>query len=121
MIKIVIVEDRLERGIELAKQFAEWSEEYPEYEVEVAAICYYCADFEVAETKIENVTEIDVPIVHITLLNFIKVMDGYLQSEDNPVFLIMDYMLDGDASDGTPERRVNIRYARKKKRYETNR
>ncbi len=119
MNNIVIVEDRLGRGISLAEQFVEFSTEHPEYQIEVSDICYFCSDTQRAEEEIEKKRECGFNIRHVTLGNFIKIMDEYLYCTESRTFLIMDFILEEDGSDGIPMRRVNIRYARNKNRLAT--
>lgn len=47
-------------------------------------------------------------------------MDEYLYCTKSRTFLIMDFILEDDASDGIPTKRVNIRYARNKGRLAKN-
>lgn len=120
MNKIVIVEDRLNRGISLAEQFVAFSNEHPEFEIDVSDICYFCPNQKKAETEIQGVDNNDFNIKRVALENFRETMDVYLNDSDNPTLLIMDYLLEGDGSDGTPIKRVNIRYARNSNRLDTN-
>lgn len=119
---IVIVEDRLGRAISLAEQFSELSEEHPEFNIQVSDICYFCADSKTAKENIETAKKqgCKLNIRHVTLLNFNDIMDEYMESKDKHAYLIMDYMLKDDGSEGVPMQRVNIRYARNKQRYTTN-
>lgn len=120
MNNIVIVEDKLRRGISLAEQFAALSKEHPEYEIEVSDICYFCPKAEKAEKMIQNVGECQFNIKPINLLNFSETLDQYMNSPDSRALIIMDYVLEDDGSAGIPIRRVNIRYARNGERYNTN-
>lgn len=120
MNKIVIVEDDLGKGKSLAEQFAAFSQEHPECEIEVADICFFCSDSGIAEKKMQEYADCGFHIRHITLYNFRETMDEYLYSEENRFFLIIDFLLDDDGSDGVPASRVNIRYARNKNRCDTN-
>ena len=119
MINIVIVEDRLGRGISLAEQFKEFSIEHPEYQIEVSDVCYFCSNAQKAEKEIDEQKECGFNIRHVTLGNFNKIMDEYLYYSESRTFLIMDFVLEDDGSDGIPMRRVNIRYARNKDRLST--
>ncbi len=121
MNNIVIVEDKIKRAISLADQFVELSKASPELQLEVTDICYFCPKEEIAEIEVQSQAECGFNIRRVTLENFRQIMDEYLDSKRNRTFLIMDFMLDGDGSDGTPMRRVNIRYARNRNRYTTNR
>lgn len=121
MNKIVIVEDMLGRGISLAKQFVEFSQEHPELEIEVSDICFFCTDPGNAEKVMQKYDDCGFDIKHITLYDFREKMDEYLYSEEERFFLIIDFLLDDDGSDGAPASRVNIRYARNNNRCATNR
>ena len=119
MKNIVIVEDKLGRGVSLAQQFAEYAKNYPELNIQVAGICYFCPDREKANRDID-LTKSEFDITNVTLLNFTETMDRYLDcANGDQTFIIMDYMLDGDGSEGIPTRRVNIRYARYQERYKS--
>lgn len=122
MNSIVIVEDRLGRAISLAEQFSDFSRQHPEYQIQVLDICYFCANSDMAEEDIEMAKKkgCHLNIRHVGLLNFSEIMDEYIESKDKHAYLIMDYMLKGDGSEGIPMQRVNIRYARNKQRYNTN-
>ncbi len=121
MNNIVIVEDKLGRAISLAKQFKELALEHPEYELSVSGICYFCPNQQKAEEVIQDETQCEWEIKVVNLINFDKTLDDYLYAEGERTFLIMDFMLDGDGSEGTPTKRVNIRYARRNGRCDTNR
>lgn len=120
MNNIVIVEDRLGRGISLAVQFEEYSKNHPELEIRVLAICYFCANTKKAEEDIREKKDCGFDIRHVNLLNFSEIMDEYMNSKEKQTLLIMDYVLEGDGSDGMPVKRVNIRYARNNERFTTN-
>lgn len=120
MNNIVIVEDRLGRGISLAGQFKEFSVKHPEYQIEVSTVCYFCKDEQKAKRDIEKQMECGFNIRHVTLGNFIESMDEYLYCPESRTFLIMDYILEGDGSEGAPMRRVNIRYSKNKGQLATN-
>lgn len=120
MNNIVVVEDRLERGISLAEQFKEFAQKHQELELEVSDVCYFCADSDKAKKDMDGVDKRGFNIKHVTLLNFNKTLDEYIKSKDKKGFVVMDYILEDDGSEGTPIRRVNIRYARNKERYKTN-
>lgn len=118
---IVIVEDRLGRGISFAEQLKEFSAKHPEYQIEVSDVCYFCSNTQRAEEEMEKKKECGFNIRHVALSNFNKIMDEYLYDTESRTFLIMDFILEGDGSDGIPMQRVNIRYARNKNRLATNR
>lgn len=120
MNKIVIVEDKLRKAVTLAEQFVEFSNEHPELGIDTPDICFFCPDPDTAQEDITQCDNYGFEIKHLTLLNFSEILDRYLYSDENKVFLIIDYLLDDDGSEGEPIRRVNIRYARNKERYKTN-
>lgn len=120
MNKIVIVEDKIGRAVSLAEQFVEFSNEHPELEIDTPDICYFCPDSEIAQKNIRQWDDCGFKINHLTLLNFSETLDQYLYSEENKAFLIIDYLLEKDGSDGSPIKRVNIRYARNNERSKTN-
>lgn len=120
MNKIVIVEDKLGRGISLAEQFVALSQNFPELKIEVRDICYFCPNLKKAQKDVKKQSKCKFNIKPVTLLDFERIMDEYISSKKGHTFLIMDYMLDDDGSEGIPTRRVNIRYARNKKRCDTN-
>lgn len=120
MNNIVIVEDKLGRGISLAEQFAEFSQNNPNLKIEVRDICYFCPNTQKAQEDIRKRSESKFNIKPVTLLDFGRTMDEYISSQEERTFLIMDYMLDDDGSEGIPTRRVNIRYARNKNLCDTN-
>lgn len=121
MNKIIIVEDRLGRAISLANQFHAYADKNPELELEVAGICYFCPDMDKACHDIDQKGDTRFEMKPVNLLNFKETMDIYLNTVGDRFFLIMDYMLENDGSEGIPMHRVNIRYARGQERYKTDR
>ena len=113
MNNIIIVEDRLGRGISLAEQFMELSESHPEWEIDVLAICYFQASKKKSDEEIEACGQQQFTIRRISLWDFDDVMDEYTDPEGANAIAVIDFMLDGDGSGGFPMRRVNIRYARR--------
>lgn len=109
MNNIVIVEDRLGRGVSLAGQFMELAGKYPELGINVLAVCYFGMEKGKAENEIKMCGRQPFEVRRISLWNFAEVMDRYL---DSGAHIVMDYMLEGDCSGGIPGKRVNIRYAR---------
>ncbi len=112
MNNIVIVEDNLAKGITLAEQFEELSSEREELELHVLAICYFNPDSELAQRKIEECERHNFAIEPVSLWNMDKVLDSYMDTEGKQAIVIMDYMLDGDGSEGIPMHRASVRYAR---------
>lgn len=115
---IVIVEDKLKKGTSLAEQFKELKEDRPELEFKVKAVCYFKPNEKAAREEIRKIRtgkEMDFDILPVSLWNFDEIMDNYVNSNDGNTVIIMDFQLDGDGSGEIPMRRVNIRYARKKK------
>lgn len=113
MNNIVIVEDKLKRGISLAEQFNELSQTHLELEISVAAVCYFQPNEAIANSEIAECGEHDFEVIPISLWNFNKVLDEYMDSQNKHAIVIMDFLLDNDGSDGTPIKRVNIKYARR--------
>lgn len=116
MNNIVIVEDRLAKGISLAAQFTELAQHCPELKMRVLAVCYFKSNREAAQREIEKSEKQNFEVVPVSLWNFNETIDDYINSSGKHATIIMDYLLDGDGSEGVPMRRVNIRYARKPER-----
>lgn len=119
MTNIVIVEDKLKNGLDLARQFEELAEVHQELDVHVNAICFFYEDSqEKAKTEIENIAGDDpgYEIRLVSLYDFDDVMDEYMIGQEEPTIAIMDFMLES-ATDrgarGIPARRVNVRYTRR--------
>ncbi len=110
MNKIVILEDDLGIAISLANQFVEFKKKYPKYEISEPDICYFCSDTMKANQRINSLKKQDFNIKHVSLLNFNKTFDDYINSKEEHVIIIIDYILEDDGSDGIPMERVNIRY-----------
>ncbi len=113
MNNIVIVEDKLKRGISLAEQFDELSLTHPELGIHVVAVCYFQPVEMIANEEIRRCREYDFAVVPISLWNFDKVLNKYMASQNEHAIVIMDFLLDNDGSDGVSIRRVNIKYARR--------
>ena len=113
MSDIVIVEDKLKRGISLAEQFEELDKKHPEWNLKVRAVCYFHTNEEMARREIENYGKHSFEMRPVSLWNFDEVMDEYLDMEEGHTIAIIDFFLDGDGSRGIPMHRVNIRYARR--------
>lgn len=113
MNNIVIVEDRLKRGISLAEQFGELAGQHPEWGIQILAVCYFNENKKTAMEDIEACGEYPFTIKHVSLWDFDEVMDEYINLENEQTVFIIDFFLDGDGSDGIPIRRVNIRYAKR--------
>lgn len=108
---IVIVEDKLKKGISLAQQFKELEKNRPDLEFKVTTVCYFKPNVEAAKEEIEKCGKQEFEVLPVSLWNFDETMDRYRNSAHSVV--IMDFQLDGDGSGEVPTRRVNIRYARR--------
>lgn len=117
MKKIVIVEDRIKRAASLAKQFELLAEQW---NIKDIVICFFRERPSETEEDIRKAKDsCKHEIKDVYILDFNKVMDAYMNEEET--YFIIDYQLNGDGSEGDPIRRINIRYARNKDRYKTNR
>lgn len=112
MNNIVIVEDNLAKGISLAEQFEELASENKEFNLHVLAVCYFKPDSESAQKDIAVAGKHDFDIEHVTLWDMDKRLNDYMDSNQQAAIVIMDYMLDGDGSEGIPMHRASVRYAR---------
>lgn len=115
---IVIVEDKLKKGISLAEQFNELGEKRPELKLKVEAVCYFKSNQKAAQKEIDGIKahkKLSFEVFPISLWDFDETMDRYVDSDGGNKVVIMDFQLDGDGSGEVPMRRVNIRYARRKK------
>lgn len=113
MKEIVIVEDKLKKGISLAEQFREFGEKRSDLEFKVAAVCYFQQNQTVAKEEIKACGKFDFKVLPVSLWNFDETIDKYKNSSKGPAIVITDFQLDGDGSGEIPIRRVNIRYARR--------
>lgn len=113
MNNIVIVEDKLKRGISLAKQINELSQVHPELEINVVAVCYFHPNETIANSEIAECGEHDFRVRPVSLWNFNKVLDEYMDSNNEHAIVIMDFILENDGSEGSNIKRVNIKYARR--------
>lgn len=113
MNNIVIVEDKLKRGLSLAEQFNELSQTHRELDIRVAAVCYFQPDEAKAAREIEECGGHGLEVVPVSLWNFNDKLDGYMDSANEHAIVIMDFLLDNDGSNGIPIKRVNIKYARR--------
>lgn len=113
MNNIVIVEDRLKRGISLAEQFEELAEQHPEWGIQILAVCYFNENKEAAMEDIKACVGHPFTIRHVSLWDFDETMDEYTNPGNEHTIVIIDFFLDGDGSSGIPVRRVNIRYAKR--------
>lgn len=113
---IVIVEDKLKKGISLAEQFKDLEKKRTDLEFKVKAVCYFKPNMEVAEKEIKECGKYEYEVLPVSLWNFDETMDRYKDSDGGRSVIIMDFQLDGDGSGEVPMRRVNIRYARRNKK-----
>ena len=112
---IVIVEDKLKKGISLAQQFKELEKKRSDLEFKVTTVCYFKPNMEAAKEEIEKCGKQEFEVLPVSLWNFDETMDRYKDSDGGRSVIIMDFQLDGDGSGEVPMRRVNIRYARRNK------
>lgn len=112
---IVIVEDKLKKGISLAQQFKELEKKRSDLEFKVTTVCYFKPNMEAAKEEIEKCGKQEFEVLPVSLWNFDETMDKYKDSDGGRSVIIMDFQLDGDGSGEVPMRRVNIRYARRNK------
>lgn len=118
MTNIVIVEDKLKNGMDLARQFEELAKAHQELDVRVKAIClFYEGSQEKAEEAIENMAadNREYEIRPVGLYDFDDVMDEYMIEQEDTI-AIMDFLLESATDSGArgiPARRVNIRYTRR--------
>ena len=119
MTNIVIVEDKLKNGMDLARQFEELAKAHQELDVRVKAICLFYEDSQKeAEAAIESVAadNREYEIRTVSLYDFEDVMDEYMIEQAEPTIAIMDFLLESATDSGArgiPARRVNIRYTRR--------
>lgn len=125
---IIIVGDELGKSLSLADQFEELSMKYPELKIEVGGICYFHANTEAAQKIIEIYDTKNRHIEIVSLWNFYEVMEWYEEKSFAALphggeickhIFIMDFMLEGDGSDGIPERSATIRYAKNMNRLDS--
>lgn len=120
MSRIVIVEDRLMRTVSLANQFDQLREEHPDWGIRDIVICFFCEQPVESEADIRAARDsCRYRIENINMINFDKIMDTYM--EDKDTFFVIDFVLNGDGSNWVSADRINIRYARDKDRYKSNR
>lgn len=118
MNKIIIVEDKLESGLRIARQLKKWlAQENLEHEIELNQIFLFKqTEEEVNVAKEEyrqEIAELGLNIEPICLWNFDEKLDECMEDVDEKNLLLIDFLLWDDGSDGVPEYRVNIRYARR--------
>lgn len=117
MSRIIIVEDKLNNGLRIAEQVRKWIvQEDLEHEIELSQIFLFKPTEEVNTAKEEyrqEITELGLNIEPICLWNFDEKLDECMKDVDEKTLLLIDYLLMDDGSDGVPEYRVNIRYARR--------
>ena len=112
---IVIVEDKLKKGISLAQQFKDLKKKRADLEFKVTSVCYFKLNMEAAKKEIETCGKQEFDIQPVSLWNFNETLDNYKNSSGGCSVIIMDFQLDGDGSGEVPMRRVNIRYAKRNK------
>lgn len=116
MAKIIIVEDDLKAGFELANQFKELSAKGNDIDATVECICYFDADRK-AQRIVEDAKknkDLEFDIKWVTLFDFREVLDEYFYCEDEDYIIVSKSALENDGSDYVPCCRVNYRWARRK-------
>mgnify|MGYP004669675541 CR=1 FL=1 len=118
MNKIIIVEDKLENGLRIAEQLQNWlAQENLENEIELSQIFLFKPTVEevnaIKEEYTQKIAELGLNIEPICLWDFDEKLDECMKDVDEKKLLLIDYILMDDGSDGVPEYRVNIRYARR--------
>lgn len=113
MCNVVIVEDRLESGISLARQFQEIAGKHSDWNVSVESVCYFQKNEKLAKEEIGKYIDLSYEIIPLSLWNFNEQLDKYYFADEKYV-IVFDFLLDDDGSEGRMEERVNIRYAKNK-------
>ena len=118
MSRIIIVEDKINNGLRIAEQMENWIiQENLENKVELNQIFLFKpTEEEVNEAREEHkqkIAELGLTIEPICLWNFDEKLDECMANVEKKTLLLIDYLLLDDGSDGVPEYRVNIRYARR--------
>lgn len=121
MEKIIIVDDSAKNGLRIAEQLQHWIvQENLENEIELNQIFLFKSTTEeVDEEKKkyrEKISELGIDMEPICLWNFDQKLDECMDDVEKKNFLLIDFLLLEDGSNGVPEYRVNIRYARRQKR-----
>ena len=99
MNKIAIVEDRLKNAVLIARQLQDWLiRENLDNVIELKKVLLFSVSEEAFRTELEKfVTEVEELDLDVEKKNF----------------LLIDFLLSEDGSEGVPQYRVNIRYARR--------
>ena len=118
MNRLIIVDDKLDNGLRLAEQLQNWLvQENLENEIELNQMFLFKpTKEEVNAAKKEcaqKIAELGLTIEPICLWDFDEKLDKCMGDIDRKTIFLIDYLLFGDGSDGVPEYRVNIRYARR--------
>ena len=118
MNRLVIVDDKLDNGLRLAEQLQNWLvQENLVKEIELDQIFLFKQTEEEVSTAKEEyrqkISELGLNVEPICLWNFDEKLDECMENIEEKTIFLVDYMLFGDGSDGVPEYRVNIRYARR--------
>lgn len=118
MNKIAIVEDRLKSAVLIARQLQNWLvREKLDNMIELKKVFLFTVSEEAFRTELEKfvteVEELDLDVERICLWDFDDKLDEYMEKIDAHPLLLIDFLLYEDGSEGVPEYRVNIRYARR--------
>lgn len=118
MEKIIIVEDRLDNAVRIARQLQNWLvQENLTNEIKLSQVFLFkLTEEEVNADKEEykqDIVELDLNIEPICLWNFDEKLDECMEDVEEKTLLLIDFLLLEDGSNGVPEYRVNIRYARR--------
>lgn len=118
MEKIIIVDDSAKNGLRIAEQLQHWIvQENLENEIELKQIFLFKSTTEeVDEEKIEyreKISELGIDMEPICLWDFDQKLDECMDDVEKKNFLLIDFLLLEDGSEGVPEYRVNIRYAKR--------
>lgn len=118
MNRLIIVDDKLDNGLRLAEQLQNWLvQENLENEIVLSQIFLFKPTKEeviaIKEKYTQKIAELGLTIEPICLWDFDEKLDKCMEDIGGKTIFLIDYLLFGDGSDGVPEYRVNIRYAKR--------
>lgn len=118
MNKIAIVEDRLKNAVLIARQLQDWLiRENLDNVIELKKVLLFSVSEEAFRTELEKfmteVEELDLDVERTHLWDFDDKLDEFMDDVEKKNFLLIDFLLSEDGSEGVPQYRVNIRYARR--------